>query len=116
MGLPLHDVLQIVLSVVLGIVTLVLWGRGVAAAPTPGGGENRRTPEARARLAGAVIVAATAGIALARHIHPGATGIDAVALDAYGALDFAALAVVVGAARDRLRGSAAETPAVLDGV
>ncbi len=39
-----------------------------------------------------------------------------MALDAYGALDFAALAVVVGAAWDRLRGSAAETPAVLDGV
>jgi Domain of unknown function (DUF4184) len=114
-GLPIHDALQIVLSVGLGMATVALWRQSVAAAPIPAMASTPRPPEARSRLAGSLVIAAAAGVALARHVHPGAAGIGALALDAYGAVDCAGLVVLAGAVWDRLRGAETEARAVLGG-
>jgi len=106
-GVPLHDVLQIVLSLGLALATFRLWTRWMASAAT---GERlpgliRASAEARARLAGILAIAALAGAATAQRLHPALSGVDAAEVAVYGAMDFVALAVVVGAGWERLRTS-----------
>jgi hypothetical protein len=104
---PLHDVLQVVLTLVLGWLGLRQWGRMARALPAPGPGaaavwEVRPAP-ARACRRGwrALLLAALAGV-LAGPLLRSAFGTpDALKLAAYGAVTFAAAGVFLGALADR---------------
>jgi membrane-bound metal-dependent hydrolase YbcI (DUF457 family) len=115
LALPLHDGLQAALSLGLGIYALELWRRR-ARERAGSVGSNPRPAEARALLAATVLIAAAAGVAFARQLHPTAMGLEALELEAYGGADFVALAIVVGAAWDRFRADASTAPALFDGV
>jgi Domain of unknown function (DUF4184) len=115
---PIHDVLQAVVSIVLAVGAVRL-GEDVVAAACAGRSLappiSPATPESRSRLAGALVIAAAAGVATAHRLHPLAAGFESLELGLYGAVDFVALAVVLAAAWDRLR-VAGYRVQVLDGV
>jgi hypothetical protein len=116
--IPIHDLLQAVLSVLLAVAAFRLWEQQVTTGCVVGPPARPISPastHARLRLAGALAIAAAAGAATARRLHPSAAGIDLVELASYGAMDFVALAIVMAAAWDRLRLAGARVE-VLDGV
>jgi hypothetical protein len=108
---PLHDALQLWLTVALGGLALRDWHRLASALPSPGPGaaaaweivaapplERRRVLRV---LLASVLVGAAGGPALR-----GALGTpDALKLAAYGAITLPCLAVVLGAAACRARGA-----------
>jgi hypothetical protein len=106
---PLHDALQVWLTLVLGVLALAEWDRTARALPPPGPGaqaawEVRPAPLAACRrVVGMILGAALAG-ALSSPVLTGALGSpDALKLSVYGAITFSAAAVLVGAVADRVR-------------
>jgi hypothetical protein len=124
---PLYEVLQIVLTVLLGVAALELWGRmargrllwfwrGEAPCIAP------FAPIAhRRRMARWLLGCAAAGVVLALGLRPLGSVWLAVERAAYGALTFFALGLLLGAAADRVvraprwraRGSAGKLPMVV---
>jgi hypothetical protein len=107
--LPLHDALQVWLTLVLGAFALREWHRMAAALPAPGPGAAAAwelvpaTPLDQRRVQGFLLVAGLAG-ALAGPVLTGTVGTpDALKLAAYGAVTLASLAAVAGALADRGR-------------
>jgi len=104
---PLHDVLQVVLTLVLGWLGLRQWGRMARALPAPGPGaaavwEVRPAPaRARRRVWRTLLLAALVGV-LAGPLLGNAFGTpDALKLAAYGAVTVSFVAVLFGALADR---------------
>jgi hypothetical protein len=107
-SMPLHDVLQLALTVVLGLAALHLWvwlvraGKlrewrvGLPVAPVASA-----SPGERRTLALILLSSAAAGAGLAPVLR-GGPGFD-LELAAYGGLTFLLLALLVGAGSDRLR-------------
>ncbi len=108
-GIPLYDVLQVILTVALGAIALREWRRIASALPLPGPGaaaawEVVSAPPAERRRALVVLLAAALAGAVSAPLLKTAVGTaDAPKLAAYGAITFSTLAVVVAAAADRAR-------------
>jgi hypothetical protein len=106
---PLHDALQVWLTVALGALALHEWDRTARALPPAGPGaqaawEVRPAPPAACRRVVALLLGAALFGALAAPVLTGALGSpDALKLSVYGAITFSAAAALVGAAAARLR-------------
>jgi hypothetical protein len=106
---PLHDALQIWLSIGLGAFALRDWGRMASTLPAPGPGAAAAwevvpaPPEACRQVVASLVGAALAGAALAPFLKGAIGSPDALKLATYGAISFAALAAVIGAVADRAR-------------
>jgi hypothetical protein len=106
---PLHDLLQLWLTLLLGALALRDWHRMAGALPAPGPGAAAAwevvpaTPLDRRRVLASLLAAALAG-ALAGPVLTGTVGTaDALKLAAYGAITFGSLAAVMGSLADRGR-------------
>jgi hypothetical protein len=106
---PLHDALQVWLTIGLGILALVEWHRMASAVPPPGPGAaaawevRRASPEACRRVVALLLGAALAGGAVAPVLKGAIGSPEALELAAYGAITFATVAAMLGAAADRGR-------------
>lgn len=104
---PLHDVLQVVLTLALGWLGLREWGRMARALPAPGPGaaavwEVRSAPVlACRRVWSALCVAALVGATAGPLLRDALGTPDALKLAAYGAITFSVAGVLLGALADR---------------
>ena len=104
---PLHDALQLWLSIGLGALALREWGALVKGLPQPLAAEPERVrpaPAAARRMVQLGLFAAALAGAGFGPVLKGALGTpEALKLAAYGSLSFCALAALVGAFADRAR-------------
>ena len=108
-GAPVHDVLQVGLTLVLAALALREWDRMASALPAAGPGAAAAwevvpaPPAERRRAMGLLFACALAG-ALAGPALKGAMGApDALKLAAYGAITFSTLGAIVASAANRAR-------------
>jgi len=107
--LPFYEVLQVVLTVVLGVAALRSWDRMVRAPREAGVGVSARpvvrpAPLAiRRATAACLLLAAVVGAALAPLAKGALDTADAPKLAAYGAINACCAAAIAGALVDRLR-------------
>lgn len=106
---PLHDALQIWLTIGLGALALRDWHWMASALPPPGPGaaaawEVVKAPNrACQRMAAFLLGAALAGAVLAPTLKGAIASPDALKLAVYGTITFSSLAALLGAALARLR-------------
>jgi hypothetical protein len=106
---PLHDALQLWLTIGLGGLALRDWHYMAGALPAPGPGAAaawevvKAPPGACRRVAALLLGAALAGATLAPPLKGAESLPDALKLAAYGAITFATFATLVGAAAARAR-------------
>jgi len=106
---PLHDALQVGLTIGLGALALRDWHRMASALPSPGPGAAAAwevvpaPPQQSRRVIGCLLVSAVFGMAAAPAIRNAVGTPDALKLAAYGAITFVTLAAIVGSAADRAR-------------
>jgi hypothetical protein len=107
--MPLHDLLQVVLTIVLGAVALHEWQQYARRLSLPGPGaaavwEVRPAPEAARRVVQRALAAAVLAGAVLAPAAKGAYGTaEALKLASYGAVTGASIAAVALAAADRVR-------------
>jgi hypothetical protein len=106
---PAYEVLQVVLSVVLGVAGLRAWERMAGALPSPGPGAAARwevspAPAAQCRTtAGLFLIVASLGALAAPFVKGAIETPDALKLAAYGAITACCAAAVTAALVDRAR-------------